>query len=271
MPVTATARSTPNRSRAPLGHLAHGLLADRAVRVERRLRDAELADLLVVRVDDRAADERAPSCPGIRVSSSPIMPPVHDSAVAIVRFRSRSAARHVARRGSRRRCRRGSRRAARARSRRSPSSRASAAARSRIAHDELDERLGELHLVVDGRAGDAVDEPAARLRDLRLAAPEHAVDAPRDPLDVAAASRSVAEPRVAGGHRRSRAARAARRAGRSPARRATATSKHGARPAGLPWTRAPAGHPDLAELDRRDLDAARGEPRLHALAVRARR
>ncbi len=44
-------------------HLAHGLLADRAVRVERGLRDAELADLLRVRVDDRAADEPRASCP----------------------------------------------------------------------------------------------------------------------------------------------------------------------------------------------------------------
>ena len=37
-PLTATARSTPNRSRAPRAISTHRLLADRAVRVERRLR-----------------------------------------------------------------------------------------------------------------------------------------------------------------------------------------------------------------------------------------
>src|SRR6185503_8058573 len=65
-----------------------------------------------------------------------------------------------------------------------------------VAHDELHERLGKLHLVMDRRAGDAVDHAAARLRDLRLALAEHSIDPPRDALHRPTRLAQLAKPRL---------------------------------------------------------------------------
>src|SRR6185369_10992546 len=63
-----------------------------------------------------------------------------------------------------------------------------------VADDQLDERFWELHLVMDRRAWGGVDQPAAGLRDLRLAAAEHAVDPPGDPLDLAGGLAQLGKP-----------------------------------------------------------------------------
>src|SRR5204863_2985574 len=63
-----------------------------------------------------------------------------------------------------------------------------------IAHHERDQGLGELHLIVDRRPSGPVDQAAARLRDLRLAATEDPVDAAGDPLDLPDGLAELGEP-----------------------------------------------------------------------------